>query len=321
MPNALHSERLFKKVLIEPAKEADQACIISGFATPSMAMHHLKNISEHVKVDLIVGMTPKEGIYDIHHKNFVDMMDNELKERFICSYLPETEYSVHSKIYVWLKQGKPIKAFCGSPNYTINAFKRKQIETITECNPDDALDFYKKLEAKSLYCNHQDASALCTKRVKYQPILDGSFQKIKEIDNNLETVSLPLYSKQGGGRMHETSGLNWGQRDGREPNQAYIPIPSKIVKSKFFPPRGEHFSVLTEEGSPLICVIAQDGDKAIHTPHNNSIIGIYFRQKLGVPLGQKVTLEDLDRFGNREVTFTKLDSEDYLMEFTSEKQK
>ncbi len=311
---SLHSENLFEKVLIEPATHADEVCIISGFATPSMAMHHLE-ATDNIKVNLIVGMTPTQGIYDIHHKNFVDMMSSTMKDRFYCSYMGASEASVHSKIYVWLKTGEPVKAFCGSPNYSINAFKKRQIESITECNPNDALIFYKKLETLSIYCNHQDAESFCTKKANQTMILESSLRKIQKTNDD-ESVMLPLYSVKES-RMHEKSGLNWGQRDGREKNQAYIPIPVEIVRGNFFPKKGEHFSVLTEEGFPLVCVVAQDGNKAIETPHNNSILGKYFRKKLGVPLDKKVTLEHLDKFGNRYVKFIRLDNEDYLMEFKS----
>lgn len=60
-------------------------------------------------------------------------------------------------------------------------------------------------------------------------------------------------------------GLNWGQRLGREPNQAYIPIPIAIHKEfpNFFPNRKNEFSVITDNGESFVCVIAQENSKAI----------------------------------------------------------
>ena len=142
-----------------------------------------------------------------------------------------------------------------------------------------------------------------------QVILSSDINK-----EGIDWVKLPLYSERDG-KMHTHSGLNWGQREAREPNQAYIPIPAKIQKSCFFPPRGQYFSVLTDDGFPFVCVVAQDKGKALHTTNNNSEFGEYFRRRLGVPLGAPITLDDLDRFGNRYVKFTKINEEEYYMEF------
>lgn len=46
-------------------------------------------------------------------------------------------------------------------------------------------------------------------------------------------------------------------------------------------PRGVHFHVMTGDGETSIATVAQDGDKAIHTPAENSILGRYFRRRLG----------------------------------------
>lgn len=64
-----------------------------------------------------------------------------------------------------------------------------------------------------------------------------------------------------------------------------------------------------------MCVVAQDEGKAIETTYNNSEFGEYFRNKLGLELGTKVELEDLDKFGSRYVKFTKIDEEEYYMEY------
>ena len=48
-------------------------------------------------------------------------------------------------------------------------------------------------------------------------------------------------------RVPYSSGLNWGQRPGREPNQAYISVPVYIQKSNFLPLPGVEFSILTDD--------------------------------------------------------------------------
>jgi hypothetical protein len=84
---------------------------------------------------------------------------------------------------------------------------------------------------------------------------------------------------------------------------------------------GVQFCVLTNDGFPIICVTAQPKQKggtipqAIHTTYSNSELGLYFREKLGLPSGSFVNLEDLDRYGNRFVTFIKLNEDEYSMQY------
>ncbi len=132
------------------------------------------------------------------------------------------------------------------------------------------------------------------------------------------SVTLPL-TVGGAGPVHARSGLNWGQRPdvGREPNQAYIPVPRTIHMRHpgFFPPRGEAFTMLTDDGDQFACVIAQAGDKAIQTPSDNSILGRYFRRRLQVGLGGLITREHLLRYGRTDVNLYKLYERTFFMDF------
>ena len=102
----------------------------------------------------------------------------------------------------------------------------------------------------------------------------------------------------------------------REPNQAYIRLTSNIYRTDFFPPVSVHFTLLTDDGKTLICTRAQQNGKAIHTPHNNSLIGEYFRRRLGVANGEPVQKRHLEKYGRSEVTFYKIDDETYYMDFS-----
>ena len=73
---------------------------------------------------------------------------------------------------------------------------------------------------------------------------------------------------------------------------------------------------MTDDDKVLICTRAQQSGKAIHTPHNNSLIGEYFRNRLGVGNGEPVTLENLIAYGRTDVTFYKIDDETYFMDFS-----
>jgi hypothetical protein len=133
---------------------------------------------------------------------------------------------------------------------------------------------------------------------------------------HLEYVDLPLLIRNDTA-IHERAGLNWGQREGREPNQAYIPVPTPFNRDNpdFFPPLEHAFTMLTDDGQQLVCKMAQANRKAIHTTENNSIMGRYFRERLGVPLGARVDAQDVINYGRTSVRVYKIDSETYFMDF------
>lgn len=118
------------------------------------------------------------------------------------------------------------------------------------------------------------------------------------------------------GEMPARSGLNWGQRKGREKNQAYIRCPRQIARSGFFPLEGQHFPVITDDGHLLILRVEQGGDKALTTPEDNSLLGRYFRNRLGLPNGAYVNTVDLKCYGRTDVTFYKLNEEQFYMDFS-----
>lgn len=102
-------------------------------------------------------------------------------------------------------------------------------------------------------------------------------------------------------RVPYNSGLNWGQRQGRDPNQAYLPIKSSDQRSGFFPSIGVGFQAQCDDGVILTFVRAQQNGKALHTPERNSLLGEYFRKRLGVRSGDPVALRHLVEYGRTSV--------------------
>lgn len=114
-------------------------------------------------------------------------------------------------------------------------------------------------------------------------------------------------------------GLNWGQRAGRNPDQAYIQLPANVYKSDFFPPKGKYFVVRTDDGQTIIMTRAQktDDGTAIQTPDDNSILGKYFRKRLGLQVGVPITASDIAAYGRNNVVITKIDNLNYEMNFSN----
>lgn len=322
----MFTDDLYTKTLIEPLKsEANKLFIVSGYASPTMASRHIKDIIDYKKlnfeINLIVGMCPLDGIDRNTHKGFQDLTGNR-NVHFECKYVYEKP-AVHSKVYIWCKDNKPLLAFAGSANYTQPAFNKKErMEVLTYCNHDKAINYYTNVEKKSVQCNYNEIESHILITTKKRRLFSEEVGEIQEEskETNITTDNKTILSfLQRGGNVGRRSGLNWGQREGREPNQAYIPIPVEIARSGFFPTNKTHFIVETDDNKLLILRLEQQNNKAITTPLNNSEIGEYFRNRLGLANGQFVTKEDLERYGRTDVAFTKIDEETFYMDFSVEK--
>lgn len=312
------SEHLFKKILIEPAKICNQLNILSGYASSAMANKHILALPEKVSVNLVVGMVPSDGIGRGNHNGF-KALDAEAA-RFKCNYMI-SQPAVHVKSYIWLKNGEPKIAFTGSGNYSQNAFFGGTVESFASDDPIQCSKLFQTSFNKSLNCLASDIENKikfydefykrnCTIKV-FEKV---SAKKKHKLAKMLDGVDLSLLNSRTG-QTHNQSGLNWGKRPGREPNQAYIPIPSSIARSGFFPDRAIHFTLITDDGQSFDCAVAQGGNKAIHTTRSNSLLGKYFRERLGLPFGKFVTKEHLHNYGRTDVKIYKIDDETYYMDF------
>jgi hypothetical protein len=140
---------------------------------------------------------------------------------------------------------------------------------------------------------------------------------VEKFKSNFEFVTLPLITKiKGENQVPKSSGLNWGQRPGREQNQAYLSVPSYIQKSSFFPSPGIQFTIECDDGEIFYCVRAQANGKAIHTPANNSLMGLYFRRRLDIMPGYAVKIEHLIRYGRTSVDVSKLSTSRFYLDFS-----
>lgn len=319
----LHRSNLRETVLFQPARlGANELIVISGYASPSMASWHITElrgiISTKIDIKVVVGMCISDGLTFSTHNGFKNMMTeyNSGLTTFTCQYITEGA-PVHSKLYLWEKDAEPICAFIGSANYTQTAFSNLRNELITECDPREALEYYNFLEPHSTFCNHAEIENSIVLKPTSSVLTSEQTNAVSIQGTGIDKVHLSLLSQNG-----ETgfgSGINWGhRRDGtkREPNQAYIPLPSSIARTGFFPLDRKHFSVITDDGKQIILRVEQQNDKAITTPLNNSLIGEYLRGRLGVTNGAFVTKEDLQRYGRTDITFYKLDDEQFFMDFS-----
>lgn len=322
MSSLLQSE-LFKQILIEPIQRgAKELYIVTGYASPAMVTRHFeyvaKTLQTKISIDLHVGMTGKDGLSRNNLLGMQAIPRQSSGQNFNCTFSVKGT-SNHSKIYVWCSDRGPVEAFLGSPNYTQFGFglsptSSKHAEVAVQVDPDEAFAYV--LDASRNSIGYQSADIPQFIDLFDESKLPNHSDEIDHSGNaDSNSVLLPLVQLRGqfSGETHQRSGLNWGQREGREQNQAYIPIPSSIAKSDFFPPKGVHFQVTTSDGQAFICTVAQDGNKALETPFDNSILGKYIRQRLGLELGSYVSTDDLNKFGANAVKITRINNDSYRL--------
>lgn len=313
------------KILFEPVNTGvNELYIVSGYATPTMLSWYIKNLYHKTRVPisirLLVGMTPFDGVSESVHDGFVQLVQMTLPQeigRLECSYIYD-EPSVHSNLFIWAKDGNPTVAFAGSANFVQSSFVgRHRQEVMLECDPNEALGCFQSLIDRSIYVNHAEIEEYIIIKPAH-PILDQENNLVEGVqalaDQGYQTVTLSLITRTG--EPGSRSGLNWGQRPGREPNEAYIPLPSRISKSGFFPLEKRHFTAITDDRHQLILRIEQQNNKAITTPARNSDLGEYFRNRLGLANGAYVDRDALEAYGRTDVMFVKLDEETYYMDFS-----
>lgn len=316
MPDgSLYSDSIAERILFEPVSEgADKLCILTAHATPSMASWLLTSYAErglsNIEVELLVGSVADEGIDSASHEGFKDLHGNRsFREwgNFSCSYVCQPPPEKRN-CYIWLNHERPVRAFGGSYEFTQISLLHRGSGSMRERAAEYAYRIYKKAIDRSIYCNHSEVEDYIIVHSSSAGPLSDSVQG----DENC--VRLSLLAR--GGETGKRSGLNWGHRGNRNKNEAYIPLPSHIARTNFFPLNNQHFLVVTDDHHTLQLRVEQQNDKAITTPASNALLGEYFRNRLGLANGTFVEKRHLTDYGRTDVTFYKIDEEQYYMDFS-----
>lgn len=324
----MYHKDLFDTVLLNPMEQgATSLFIVSGYATPAMVYEHFETVEERLGkpliVNLIIGMATSDGILRAYHNLFKRISLQDYPANFKCYYLI-SKPAAHSKVYAWDGNDTSNLGFVGSANYTLTGFKYQR-EAIAGHDSAELRAYFASLLPQSIECIDPRAE-------EFLKFNEGNLQRAKRITKKEPPVdTLPrglspetlaakpvvLTQLDQNGQLPTRSGLNWGQRPGRNHNQAYLRVPANIARSGFFPPRGQHFTIITDDGKSFDAVIAQDHSKAIETPKDNSILGLYIRTRLGLNSGDFVSKSDLENYGRTDVTVTKIDDETYYLDFSA----
>lgn len=303
---------LYNDILISPTETgANQLFVVSGYASATFVRKHLTQLQDKdFKLKLIIGMPSKKN----DHRAFLQLhkdFSNKFKGYYYNSLPP-----VHCKLYSWFNKNKPSIGFTGSANYSqYGFFTSQQVNQLNQDDPIEIKEFFDNLLKKSTFIPDARIEDTLPERL---PSISGSI-----IPGGIEWIeqdkSVRISFLQRNGTLPTRSGLNWGQRKGREPNQAYLSIKKDARKKGFLPEKGFTFTLLTDDNKIFDCVVAQDGRKAIHTTKDNSELGKYIRNRIGVPLGIFLTVEHLEQYGRTDFTLLKLDDETFEFDFSVQK--
>lgn len=336
---------LYAPARVEGIRPCNSLKIITAFTDCDRISTHMIKLQEgmknnrfikDLKVDIILGMT-KSSLSQKKHEDICRLIGfiNESRgmPKLTCRYICDGP-EVHSKVYIWGSPDEtvselPFRAFCGSLNYTTNAFYKRR-ESVAMCDPISAYRYYMELLPDTIDC----FDPLVSERLKN--IANNTGPVAEEPDNSekdylwydsitpIDVLRVSLLRADGTDTGYG-SGINWGIRPNgtkRNPNQAYIPYNAKDKKDGFFPdrinPDDENcpmFKVITKDFGSFHMRMAQAGNKALHSVESNAILGEWIRRRIGAPLGGYVTKQMLELYGKTYVTFRKYEDGVYLLDF------
>lgn len=316
--------------------KCDELVILSGYLGPN-PVERLKELPFHTTV--IYGMYGAEGIQSSLHAALLQKHRSIENIDILYSTMP-----VHSKCYVWKKQGEVVHALIGSANFSTNGLTIPYKEVLAETTADtfDPLDEYlDMIKNKAISCENAIARNNKKKKVNTQ----------QKNGLNRDICSLPLYSEKRGVKyVPAASGINWCLSKGNvTAGDGYIKIPADCIRKypHLFPKKqivraedsstgrsqrhNDAIEVLWDDGTIMTCLLEgdielnldgiRDGSKDLY-PKNlashpkKNVLGKYLRNRLGISLDHKVTMSDLAAYGRDTIDISLMGEGIYYFDFS-----
>lgn len=324
------------------SEEPDELIVISGFLGPAPVERasRMKNIN----VTIIGGMYSK-GI-DLRLLNALTNVTNNSENLKIYF----TSKEIHSKIYVWKKNGKTLSALIGSANFSSNGLRTDYRESLADATRDTFIELDRYI--KFIMDNSMSKPKVNNKQKK----IDYSLNTVdsKSLDSLKVTAEIPLYDEKKG-EVSPYSGLNWGRAKENGAHtadgDAYIRIPKLIIKENiglikpfdptFITPTGKRkrnsdpIEIIWDDGFVMEASLEgvqkyegllypkQLASYSSKTPildgkriSKKSILGRYIRKRLGVGINEEITKATLDSYGRNTITLSLLEDGIYYADFS-----
>lgn len=300
---------LYKTALLDPVRLGGRQLFgVSGYASATFARRHLEELPDF-EINLIIGM-PGQKADVLAYQNLIRVFGSRINVYYLNAPPP-----VHCKLYSWFDGVRAVIGFSGSANYSQYGFIAKdQINQLITTPPEQVRSVYRGLLSRSTPAQEIDPREALPDRHEDQDDRSVEFGTIEWVIPR-KRVRISFLPRNG--IFPQRSGLNWGQRPeyNRNPDQAYLSLRKDAREDGFLPPTAITFTLLTDDGKSFDCVVAQQGRKAVHSTNDNSELGKYFRERLGIPHGSLVTTGDLLRYGRTDYTLEKLNNETFLLDF------
>jgi hypothetical protein len=300
----------------------DELIVLSGYLGPR-PVARLEELPFNFRV--IYGMYGSDGIQNRLHNSLIRIQNEVENLNIFYSQIP-----VHSKCYVWRRQGQIIHALLGSANFSINGLTTPYREILAETTRDT-------FNPLNTYLGHVLNNSISCLEIEGREVQEGVEVAL--------TCNMSLIMSNG--QTHNASGLNWGYMANGLPSpkrgidDACIPIsmehirnypelfPQKLTARELLDVRGrrqrsnEAIELIWDDGITMEGLLEQnnviDGikyPKAISSFPAKNEMGEYLRQRIGVPLGQPVQRHHLDRYGRTDITVSLLENGIYSCDFS-----
>ncbi len=301
--------------------ESNELVVLSGYLGPN-PVARLANLP--INSTVIYGMYGDKGIQYRLHNALINCQLNIPHVNIYYSTVP-----IHSKCYIWKNNNVIKHALIGSANFSTNGLSTPYREILAETTYDTFQplhEYVDRVMQNAILCTDLDLSF--SNNIITQAINVGGVCQMSLLDNY--------------GNVPLKSGLNWGHGTGNVVlNDAYIAIRKEHIRNcpYLFPPKQDFTTMYIAGGrstrhNDLIEIIWDDGTtmdgllegsqdengvkypKQISSLPRKSLMGEYLRYRLGVPLGQRVTVEDLQRYGRMDISISLQDEGIYYCDFS-----
>jgi hypothetical protein len=297
---------------------SDELIVLSGYLGPR-PVGRLQELPFNSKV--IYGMYGSEGIRPSLHSSLTSIQENVDNLNIFYSQLP-----VHSKCYVWRKKGEIIHALLGSANFSVNGLTTPFREVLAETTFDT-------FEPLNDYIHHVLNNSISC--------LEVGMERVIERTEASENCMATLLGR--GGEVQNAAGLNWGQnpRNHTTPNDAYIAIRTSHINEfpNLYPPKqinplevdsrgreqrhNDSIEIIWDDGITMEGLLegSQTINGLIYPKQISSFpvkaeLGVYLRNRIGVPLDQPVRKHHLESYGRLDIEISLLGDGVYSFDFS-----
>jgi len=310
----LHYKNLNKLFFESVPQQATDFIALSGFLGPDP----IKKLEELPFKSTIIYGLQKENQKFLLHQQLLGLHNDNRK-----IYYPDI--ACHSKCYLWLNGNTPIKGLIGSANFSSNGLYNDYRETLLE------------VDENQLYVMKGYIEIILNSARECNTVVVEEKDEV-EVAYNREICEMILYDPRTG-QTHNGHGLNWGLADANvRPNDACIPIRMEHIRKypKLFPPLQPNPETRKGTLKEVVEYVWDDGivmqgrlegsqplpnsdlkfpKQLASFPHKDEF-GIYIRERLNIPLGQRILREDLIRYGRDTISFSLIEEGVYYLDFS-----